>query len=730
MISVLGQSSVSFADFKGEVEVGATYAGIDHESSKFSEYRGIRGNETYFLGNLDLSYTDKNYYLNVIGKDLGIDTRNIYLQGGSYGSYKYFLEYDQTPKFISNTSRTIFNGAGGANLTLPAGYNRIVLPAGFSNVGQTTVTALLNELTAKGGSLHNVDLKLERKSGTAGFSITSFKGLVDFTLSAKHEEKDGIKSIGAVVQGNAEGQGGVRNSVILPEPVDYVTDELRASVAYTREKAQLELEYYLSVFNNETESLKWQNPFRYGAAEPVISLPPDNRYQRLTLSGGYNLPYNTRVSMAAEYGKMSQDQDLLPYHADPNAAATYGTLPRSSAKAEIETKLLNVNVSSRPVSALSVNAKYRHYDTVNMTPVNLFTYAMADGVTPPATYVATTANRSRRNAPFDYDQNKATVDISYRLIQNTALNLGYDRDEIAREHREQEKTREDIYRAGLKSNLSFASAGVNYLKGMRRGDVAYNGNAIMDSHPLTTDPWVNHPDLRKFDVADRDREKYDYFVTIMPMKNASVGVNVANGWDQYPDTKMGLLNSDFSSYTVNASYAPVQEVNLHTYYTYDTSSSKQYGRVMTSTPATWTDTTRDWTSANKDYTDTVGVGADVSFFRGKLVVTPDYTYARSITTIDINGGSYFVGANAIAPLPDLRTERHTLNLSGKYRLTDRLTLGANYLYESYVSTDWAVDGMTLDNTSTLPIDKPLVPLSGSVPDYTANVGTITIAYRF
>lgn len=762
--------SAPAADFEGSVEIGAARVDTDRQSSKFMEYGGIKGDNTYFLGDVDLSYSNRAYYLELDGKNLGLDSRNILVESGSYGKYRFFFEYDQIPKFISNTSRTIFDGAGDDNLTLPSGY-----VGNGSNVNpKTLVDQIINGTNGIGGSgnLRDADLELLRKSGTAGFSLT--KGPVDFNLSFKREEKEGTKSIGAVVQDSILFRGGPRSTVILPEPVDYTTDDLRASVGYNREKAQIELAYYLSIFNNDDESLKWQNPYYYGAPNPVISLPPDNEYHKFTLSGGLNLPMSTRITAVAEYGKMTQDENFLPYHANPASTANDpSNFPRTSADAEIETKLVNVNLSSRPVSGLGLNARYRHYETINNTPVDLFRYPVADGqnsVTVRTTTVGpagsiyadgtsavgkpcTAANpcysgftsaiqgqaalntaQARYNQPFDYKQDLVKADVSYLVLRNTTLSAGYDREVIHRDLREADETTENSYRAGISTNISsYAAAGGNYLTGHRRYD-DYNGAVILDSftqdyrdvlnsgaNPRT---WINNPDLRKFDVANRDRKQYSAFANLFPLDSVTLGVNYSLGKDDYPDTVLGLTESNSEVYTVDATITPAETVTVYSYYTNERLRSKQVGRDMTDTASTWFDLTRDWTSTNKDSVNTVGLGLNLSFLKGRLNITPDYTYARTQTKIDIWGGS----ALTVAPFPDLKTERHTFNLSGKYKLTDNWTLGAGYLYETYVSDDWATDNMTLDNTATLPTN--LLILSESVPDYTAHAGSITVAYRW
>lgn len=758
--AVLLQKELLAADVHGNIEIAPTQVGIDSPSSKFMEYGGTGNNGTYLSGDADLSYNDNAFYLNLMGKDLGLDTRDIRLESGKYGRYKFYIEYDQLPHYISNNSKTIYDGAGSANLTLPTGFVKGTTPQLMTNLGS---------------NLKDVELKLERKDISTGFSLTSLKGLLDFDLDFKRDKKDGIKSIGASLSRS----GGS----VMPEPVDYTTDELRASVAYNRKAAQVQLEYYLSTFNNGNDSLKWENPFSAAYGNPAVSLPPDNNYQRVTLSGGVNLPLYTRLSMTAEYGKMTQDQAYMPYHANSYSTAdAAGNYPRNSPDAAIETKLLHVNLSSRPMSGIGLNAGYRHYDTQSLTPIGLYRYPGEDGstlvtsgaaqpgdvgidgktqVTGTCTTVAggnpcyrpnglatpnsNNSSSARYNVPLDYIQDQAKLDASYTIARSMTLSAGYGRDIMTRSHRETSTTTEDSYKAGIKSNTSYAAIGGDYLKGVRSSG-NYNGAVVLESYTqdyfeqtLNTGAnartWINLPELRILDVADRDRERYNAFVTVFPLNNTSLGLNYSHGKDDFNDTIIGLKDLKNETYTVNVTVDPSDTTSVYAYYTNDRFETNQAGRyVFTSSSApiqTVTSTNvpaNEWAVNNDDKTDTVGVGLNLQFLRGRLTINPDYTYSKSNTAIGASGGSFFSGATAILPLPDLNTERHTVNISTKYKVTENVTLGAAYLFEKYSSSDWATDTMNLNDTSTLPTN--LIPLSGSVPDYTANAGTITLAYKW
>ena len=740
---ILGMCAISMgADTDGYIEAGAmTVNQHPEESSKFMEYRGIDEDGTFPIANFNASYdTEGRYYLDFTGKDLGIDTRNVYLKGGKYGQFKYFLEYDQIEQFISNNSRTIFNGAGGSDMTLPSGFTR---------ANNTTVSNILTDIGGA-GNLKDIDIKLERKVGKAGFSLTPFDNIT-FDLSYKREQKEGVKSTGSL-------NGGGTNQVILPQPIDFITDTLRAAVRYDTESTHTEFEYYLSKFNNQNVSLRWENPYSSGSTtdpHQVMGVPPDNSYHRFSLSENMKLPWwYTSLSLAASYGIMLQDQALLPYHAVPSATVNGSTnpLPRQSTDAEIDVISLNANIASRPSSRLGLNAKFVHYETINKTPSSLYRYVAADD-TPTTAVPGLSSAQSVNNLPYDIRKDQAKLDTTYLLLpsQNTTLSAGYGFEKIERDHRESD-TAENSGKIGLRSGLtSFAQIGVNGLYGKREA-LNYNGRVVLDLHPkeyeqctTTTSPagcgvtslanarnWFNHPDVRKIDVSDRERYQYNGFVNIFPDDSVTVGLDYSNTMDNFYNTILGLQKQNNAVYTINTTYSPYDALSVYAYYTNQRNNSQQAGRQISATATTWYDTGLDWRMDIRDLSHTAGLGLNILLLNEKLALTPELIYEGTKTAYDVYANSSFNNSttNLSKPqaIPDLKTMRYNVNLSGKYKLTEHFTVRAGYMYESFKSNDWAMDDISLNNTASVPT--VLLILSERIQDYISHTGSISIAYNW
>jgi hypothetical protein len=87
---------------------------------------------------------------------------------------------------------------------------------------------------------------------------------------------------------------------------------------YAKKPFYVNVSYYFSLFENNTDTLTWDNPFRATDAvgqpsKGLIDLAPDNHYHNVSVSGSYmKIPLKTRVSATAAWGWMIQDDD--PHH--------------------------------------------------------------------------------------------------------------------------------------------------------------------------------------------------------------------------------------------------------------------------------------------------------------------------------------------------------------------------------------------------------------------------------
>lgn len=695
--------------FDGSVTIGAEVTDLDEKSHKYGEYDGVKDDASRFIGDIDLSLESDGDYIDIQANDIGLDDRRFSIELGSYGSYKLHMEYSELTHLLGE-GVTPFIGAGGNVLALPSAF------------GQHTTTSQM--VADPAWTTTNIDLETQRKKATIAYSRDLGSGF-SFDLGYEREIKEGTKSIG----GPLGTSGQFTSSSILPEPVDYRTNDIRAGLTYNGDKGMLSIAYLLSTFDNENESLRWENPFMApgGSAFPIDaqhSLPPDNLHQRLSLTAARDLTSTTRLSLAAEYGKMEQDEEFLPYSI---SSATPRALPRDSAEAEIDVTSVSLNLTSRPTRKVSFNARYRYYDTKNKMDRTLFYRVPNDTGTQ-----SDVANGAFYALPFDYSQNSLDVDAVYRITSATRIKAGLGYEITDRDYRSVEKTKENRYKLGLRSRLSsMLTAAVDYTRAEKRIDGNYDNEPLYNAfHSYTTasDTYnynasgnfdINE-DLRQKDLAERDRDSYSVRLNLTPLDTTTVALSYRYRNDDYNDSELGWQEDRSQSYTVDMTTSPTRNATFYAYYTNDLGEKEQASRSFTTAGPPGTkynqaiDPTRNWWADHTDLTDTVGIGTSLAFLRGQFTIDADYIHAKSTTEIEFRAAS---ALPTPVDMPDLETRRDTVNVTGKYKIRKDLSIGLGYGYEKYESDDWATDGL---DPASGDVDNVLL-LTGSAPDYEAHL---------
>ena len=219
--------------------------------------------------------------------------------------------------------------------------------------------------------------------------------------------------------------GGNPRSVTLNDRVDYTTDLWKTALDYAVDEFQLNFEYQGSHFENHDNSVTWENPYLANAAwSPNAGFPPSapcfgvtegcglgrkgeapgNWFNQIIASGGYNLPWNTRVMANAAFGWMVQNDTYLPYTVN-QALLSPIPLPRSSLDGLINTTVINFVVASRPLPNTRVDLRYRYDDRNNESPRDTYVYIRNDSenqgrsTAPRRGSIAPTATRSTSSMP-------------------------------------------------------------------------------------------------------------------------------------------------------------------------------------------------------------------------------------------------------------------------------------------------------------------------------------------
>jgi MtrB/PioB family decaheme-associated outer membrane protein len=409
-----------FATNASRVETGFLYN--SHDSYKFGDFIGVDDERIYWLGNMDLRGrrafdSDSPIFWRLRASNLGLDSRSVDIEYGQQGKFAFNLDYDEIPKYQIDNAHRYYGGNGGSVMTLPPGWVAADETSG---------------LTELNSNLRDLDIDHKRKNLGVGLSLIPFENW-KFTARFDRNLKQGDKLQSALIGSS----GGNPRASLVPESIDYDTRNFDANLEYAVDQGQFRLNYHVASFHNRNDSLTFDTPYlcprgacgggswnaaaEWPTGQGRKGLAPDNRFDQLTFSGGYNLPARTRLTMNAAFGRMKQDETFMPYTVNPGLTVAT-PLPRNSFDGEVKTTALDLRITSRPQPKLSLNASYRYDDRDNKSSTDTYIYVPGDS----QDQGAIDSSTARINATEDYKKNELELGARYKLFKRTDLTLEYE----------------------------------------------------------------------------------------------------------------------------------------------------------------------------------------------------------------------------------------------------------------------------------------------------------------
>jgi len=644
---------------------------LSQGSYKYGEYTGRVNSGVYPVAGFDLHFLDKKGdYLHAYGTRLGLESRRVFVEGGRQGIYEINILYQEIPHYFYQSSATPFTNAGSSSLKLPGNW----VPGGS--------TGTMPDL---GASLQSFDMEKKRTIARIGIRLPPHKTHWSYNLGFQHQTQKGIEAMGGSF---------LTTSTLLPEPIDYATDQVNASANYAVKLWQLKLAYYGSFFHDSNASLRWQNPFTPyvpGADVGQIGQAPSNNFNQLSVAGAWQLPAATRLMAMVAYGRGIQNARFLPVTINPNLQTA--PLPRSNLDGEVITRNYVLRVNSSPVPRLDLTADYTFNRHADLTPQALFPQVLTD------TYVA----GSLLNYPYSFEKRSTRIDADYRVNRSVRLSVGG-------EHRNEQQEFENT--VDTRTNSVWISSHIRpvekvglYLKLLGSHRVAPNYVSLSD----VLSP--ENPLLRQYNIGDRTRRQGQATLSYMPVDYLDLSFQWQQNVDQYNDTDVGLTASRDTNYTINLGLQPSQHVSLSAYYTEEHILNDQAGSQNFSVA--------DWYGDRKDVVHTAGM--DVEW---KNVAMTHWGIGASFLYQLARGEIAVMKGGAVAPFPNIVERMQGVQLYAKRELSDHLALRFGYGFQRYRSNDWALDNVgpaTIPNVLTLGIQSP---------NYTINIVAVSVQYVF
>ena len=681
----------------GSLDFGGRITEVDGDEARFQRYRDLRGG--VYANNMLIGRRTDDWQLEAQAWNAGYRDQRYLLELNRAGRLSATFLWDQIPLFISRDTRTLYTQTA-------AGVFRI------EDAVQQEIQSGTRTLRNFEDQAVRFDLRTLRKIGEADVRFL-FDSSSDITLRVRNTAREGAIPFG--------GTFGFNNAVELPVPVDTRHTELQTAFEWGNESGMLRVGWDGSTFDNNVESVTWDNPLRFGPditgspSQGRMSLWPGNTLTYLHGTGAVSLPARSRLTAYVALGQGRSNEDLLPFTI--NTAIPPIALSRPTAEAENQMTMAQVTMASRPSRFASFNAKYRYSNVDVRTPV----------FTRPGGSVAYDSSFAANAGPSEYHSVKRLTfdaDGAFAVIPSTSLKVGFSHLASDYTHRIWEKTAENVFRVSLDTTGSARlMLRALYENRSREGD-HFEADALAEVGELTS--------MRHYDVADRDRQRATLIATV-PAGIFGFTASAGVGRDEYPGSQHGLLSFDSDQYSAGFTVAPDDRYNLTASYGWEKYRSLQRSRNANNA-VDQANPLRDWTT---DYTGKVNFLEAAFDINGVI----ERTLIRLSTDWNRSNDTYLYGLVTGSPLavpeqlPPVKNELMRGEIDVTYEISRNLRAGVAYWFDDYNVQDFALGPTTLTGIALPPVQEgqPVVATNALLlgylyRPYTAHAGFVRLTY--
>ncbi len=741
----------------GVVDIGGRFTSASGDEARYERYRDLRSGVN---ANVVFNKETENWLFNVKASNIGYRDQR-YTMDYSSKRVKLSFLFDSIPLNYGYDLKTPYVCTGG-NCALDPGMRgniQIARGTGATPVNGTTWIGVPQTLAqVQAGTSYNsiartFDMQSRRDTIAADLRFSATDN-VDLILGVKSYSRSGNQPWGIGFAFN--------NLVEIPMVVDNRETEIATGVEWASHQGMFRVMYEHSKFSQAVPTLTVDNPLHatdwnstpgtgydpsgytnaHGAALSKMAMAPTNTLDTVNWMGMVKLPGRTTANAVFNMGANRQNQGLIPWTTNPVVANanTYVTfpalasLPRESAAMYVNFITSAMNVTSRPVKYLTLNARYRYNSRNDFTRMfHAEEYVRMDAV-PEET--------GGETEPFAINRNTFDVNASLTPFTFGAIRFGYGYDRYEHGVRAAEGWKDKTFR------VSFDTASFDFMT--LRAMYENSARELVDLDTAAILGVGHQPALRFFDEAGRNRDRFTLMAEFNPMSSVGVNLSVAYGKDDYKGAdstqQFGLLNNDNMAYTIGVSYAPNAKVNVGADYGRETFTAVQESRNANPAPdAQWTDPNRNWTMTNDENVNTFTLYLNLNKLIAKTDMRLAYDYSSSDQAF-VHSGPRIAALAATAPgqfiaLPNVTNAWTHLTFDLTYALSRKLALGFSLLHEKFDVSDFAT--INTAGSQTLPrgdvstvSDKARIDWWGSLltgygnRPYSGTTGVVRMFYYF
>jgi hypothetical protein len=350
-------------EYTGGVEAGYLGGDTSTKNALYRKYKDLENGPYLNYFEVEANDSKTARYMSALGGGTGQSDQFYGFQYGRYNDWKVKLFYSETLHVFTDTYKSLYNGTGSGNLTLPVGLkpmggatpitsNNPTIGTGgctpaapcWKYTGADGITKIYSNATAAAGINWTANATKTADIPGAPVSVNSIAGNINTYLNANGVEAntelslvrqkagasgeikftDNWKGYASYTQEQRKGArpfGMNENNYTaeIPEPIDYVSHDFLTGISYADSLTQANLRASASVFHNNINTLTVDQPWLaaatgVGAAQTTtFDLYPDNQAFNLKGEFARSLPdfYRGRFTAVAAFGSSTQDDKLL-----------------------------------------------------------------------------------------------------------------------------------------------------------------------------------------------------------------------------------------------------------------------------------------------------------------------------------------------------------------------------------------------------------------------------------
>ena len=650
--------------------ISAGLAGVSgdrYDRTIFGQYNGWSKHDSGLL--LDFSIVQRNdasgTWLNAEGRDLGLNSRELSFSQTKQGAWKYSAEYSE---LVHQELRTINSGMQGIGSTTP------------------TVRALT---TAGSGVAQNLESK--RRGYSLGAEMWINPNLM-LEASFKGENKSGarLSGVGSYCSPLISASLGYSCNaatgalLMLPEPISSTTNQFEAKLNFLGQGYNVTAGYYGSFYSNDYGSIVpsigtnlWNldgtalsrtaapGATVVGLLQQSVALAPDNQAHQFYVSGNYVITPTIRSNFNVNYTQATQNESFA------GQGLTGAPAGRSDLGAKVESTLVQLGLTARPLPKLSMLANLRYEDTRDKTPI--------------ANY-----NGASTNTGQSSETAKGKAEARYQLPDDLWATLGADWAWVKRQlpvvttaipptslSSLREWTQEWGYRAELRKSISDKlNASIAYVHSTREGSHWINLGPTSARYPYPYQE-IRYADAYTANgtfpstMMDLKRDKYRASAEWTPTDKLSLQFTLEDGKDEYDaPTNKGLQDTGMRAYGVDANWSVAEAWKL----TAHANRSKQTLHV---------DHNAGYIANLENVSTSVGLGVTGKPSSG-LELGADLSYLDDSNRYGLGSGN----ASPAGVLPDVSYRMTMLKLFGKLALNASSDLRVDLVHQNVKFNEW------------------------------------------